>query len=67
MGALIIMWISILLVHIKKDNDLLRNYGELWKRIKDPARSINNISGDYGAKYMKIIFNSDEDLPLKKH
>ena len=55
------------LVHIKKDKDLLRNYGELWKSIKDPARSINNNSGDYDAKYMKIIFNSDEDLPLKKH
>ena len=29
-------------------------------------RSITNISGDQGEKYIKIKFNSDDNLPLNK-
>ena len=42
---------------------MCEKYGE---ESKDLFRSINNKSDDYDEKYMKIKFNSDDDLPLKK-
>ena len=42
-------------------------YGELRKKIKDLFRSTSNSSDSYDGKYMKIGFNSDDDLPLKKY
>ena len=38
----------------------------MWKNVKDLIKSINNHSGKYDEKYMKVKFNSDDDLPLKK-
>ena len=43
-----------------------KKYGELWSKIRDLIRSINKNSDDYDKKYMKIKFNSDDDLPLDK-
>ena len=54
------------LVHTDESKDALKRYEELWKKIKDLIRSINNISEDYDEKYIKIRFNSDDDLPLTK-
>ena len=34
--------------------------------MKDLIRSINKNSDDYDEKYVKIKFNSDEELPLNK-
>ena len=42
-----------------------KQYEELWIKIKDLIRSTKN-SDDYGEKYMKIKFNSDDELPLNK-
>ena len=42
-----------------------KKYEELWNKIRNVARSVNNSSGSYQEKYMKIKFHSD-DLPLKK-
>ena len=39
---------------------------ELWIKIKDLIRSITQNSNDYDEKYMKIKFNSDNELPLIK-
>ena len=49
-----------------KNKDTLKQYKELWKRIKDLIRSIKNNLDDYSEKYIKINFNSDDHLPLKK-
>ena len=38
----------------------------MWSKIRDLIRSITNNSDDYDEKYMKIKFNSDDDLPLNK-
>ena len=39
----------------------------MWGGIKDQNEKINgNKSGEYGKDYMKIKFNSDDDLPLNK-
>ena len=44
----------------------LKRYGELWSKIRDLIRSINKNSDDYDKKYMKIKFNSNDELPLNK-
>ena len=49
-----------------ESKDTLKQYKELWKRIKDLIRSIKNNLDDYSEKYIKINFNSDDHLPLKK-
>ena len=38
----------------------------MCSRIKDRTRKITNNSDDYDEKYMKIIFNLGDDLPLNK-
>ena len=43
-----------------------KKYGELWSKIKDLIRSIIGYLDDYDGKYMKIEFNSNEDLPPNK-
>ena len=43
-----------------------KKYEELWSKIKDLIRSITKNSDDYDEKYMKIKFNSDDELPLNK-
>ena len=44
----------------------LKKYGELWSKIRDLIRSINKNSDGYDKKYMKIKFNSNDELPLNK-
>ena len=39
---------------------------ELWIKIRDLIRSITKNSDNYDEKYMKIKFNSDDELPLNK-
>ena len=41
-------------------------YEELWSKIKDLIRLITKNSCVYDEKYMKIKFNSDDELPLNK-
>ena len=43
-----------------------KKYEELWSKIKDLIRSITKNSDEYDEKYMKIKFNSDEELPVNK-
>ena len=49
------------------DNEVLKKYEEVWSGIKDCIAKINNNKLEIYAKdYMKIKFNSDDDLPLNK-
>ena len=41
-------------------------YEDLWIKIRDLIRSITINSNGYDGKYMKIKFNSDDELPLIK-
>ena len=41
-------------------------YEDLWIKIRDLIRSITKNSNGYDEKYMKIKFNSDDELPLTK-
>ena len=38
----------------------------MWSEIRDLIMSITKNSDDYDEKYMKINFNSDDELPLNK-
>ena len=44
----------------------MTKYTELWDKIKDLIKSITNTSGEYDKKYMKIKFDSGDDLPFGK-
>ena len=48
---------------IKEKNE---KYEELWHKIRYLIRPITKSSEDYDEKYVKIKFNSDDELPLIK-
>ena len=49
------------------NNDVLIKYAEVWSGIKNQIKKINNGSvGEYAKDYMKIKFDSDDNLPLNK-
>ena len=50
----------------KKNKLKKRKYEELWSKIRDLIRSVTKTPDDYDEKYMKIDFNSDDELPLNK-
>ena len=45
---------------------VLKKYFGIWNGIKNKVKVINGDECDYGKDYMKIKFNSDDDLPLNK-
>ena len=49
-----------------KNKEVLTKYTELWDGIKNLIKNINKKSGEYGKDFMKIEFNSDDNLPLNK-
>ena len=50
-----------------KNKEALENYTELWVEIKDQIETISHIKPIiYGKDFMKIRFESDDDLPLGK-
>ena len=54
------------LVPTNENKEKIKKYEELWSKIRDLIRSITKNSDDYDEKYMKIKFNSDDELPLSK-
>ena len=48
------------------NNEVLKKYAEVESGIKDQILKINIGQLEYGKYYMKIKFNSDDDLPLNK-
>ena len=44
----------------------LKRYRELLNKIRDLIRSKTHDLDNYDENYMKIKFNSNDDLPLKK-
>ena len=50
-----------------KNREVLRKYSEVWNGIKDCIEKINNNKlGEYDKDFMKIKFNSNDDIPLNK-
>ena len=49
------------------NSEVLKNYAEVWSGIKNQIKKTNNGQlGKYKKDYMKIKFDSDDDLPLNK-
>ena len=46
------------------NSEELKKYAEFWRGIKDQIKKINNSVGEYDKDYMKIKFDSDDNLPL---
>ena len=52
---------------VNENKALLENYADVWDGIKNEIKAINDSKkNDYEKDYMKIKFNSDDDLPLNK-
>ena len=49
-----------------ENKELLKKYSDVFNGIKDKIKKIDNNDSDYEKEYMKIKFNSDDDLPLNK-
>ena len=50
-----------------KNSEVLKKYSEVWSGIKDCIGKINDSElGEYDKDFMKIKFNSDDDIPLNK-
>ena len=48
--------------------EVLKKYTELWDRIKNEAETIiGGKEGKYGKDFMKIKFDTDDDITLNKH
>ena len=55
-----------MLVSINESKKKTKKYEEMWSKIKDLIRLITKTTNDYDKKYMKIKFNSDDELLLNK-
>ena len=54
------------LVPTNESKEKIKKYEELWIKIRDLIRSITKDLGDYDESYIKIKFNSDDELPRNK-
>ena len=53
-------------VFTDSNNEVLKKYAEVWSGIKGQIEKINNGKlEEYEKYYMKIKFNSDDNLPLE--
>ena len=52
---------------VNKNKVLLKKYADVWDGIKNEIKAINGCKeNDYRKDYMKMKFNSDDNLPLNK-
>ena len=49
-----------------ENKELLKKYNDVWNGIRDKIKEISSGECDYEKDYMKIKFDSDDDLPLNK-
>ena len=49
-----------------QNKELLKKYNDVFNGVMDKIKEISNDECDYEKDYMKIKFNSDDDLPLNK-
>ena len=49
-----------------ENKELLKKYNDVWNGIKNKIKEVDDSECDYEKDYMKIRFNSDDNLPLNK-
>ena len=55
------------MILLMKKKPLLKKYADVWDGIKNKTKTINGgEDNNYCKNYMKIKFNSDNNLPLNK-
>ena len=70
--CLLIMWVKkgvnkyLIFDYTDENKDLLKKYNDIWDGIRDKIKEVSCGECDYEEDYMKIKFNSDNDLPLNK-
>ena len=50
-----------------ENKELLKEYDDVWNGIKNKVKEVSSGECDYEKDFMKIKFNSDDNLPLKFH
>ena len=56
-----------LVFHSTDENkEMLKRYADVWNRIKKKIKAMNSGECHCEKDYVKIRFNSDDDLPLNK-
>ena len=51
---------------VDENKELLKKYNDVWSGIKNKIKEVSDSECDYEKDYMKIKFNSDDNLPLNK-
>ena len=54
------------MVPTDESEDKIKKYEELEVKIRDLIKSVTKKSDDYDKKYMRIKFDTDDQLPLNK-
>ena len=49
-----------------ENKELLKKYNDVWNGIKSKIKEVDDSECDYEIDYMKIKFNSNDNLPLNK-
>ena len=49
-----------------KNKELLKKYNDIWNGSKNKIKELTDSESDYEKDYMKVKFNSDDNLPLNK-
>ena len=49
-----------------ENKELLKKYNDVWNGIKNKIKEVSTSDCDYEKDYMKIKFNSEDNLPLNK-
>ena len=52
------------LLSTNESKEILKKHEKLWIKVSGLIRSKTKNSDDFDEKYMKIKFNSDDELPL---
>ena len=56
----------LVLVSTDENKELLKKYSDVWNEIKSKIKEVDDSECDYEKDYMKIKFNSDDNLLLNK-
>ena len=51
---------------VDENKELIKKYNDVWNGIKNKIEEVSDSECDYEKDYMKIKFNSDDNLPLKR-
>ena len=51
---------------IDENKELLKKCSDVWNGIKNKIKEVGDSECDYEKDYMKIKFNSDDNLPVNK-